>query len=1411
MEGQVQPRAARPQNALSDNELDDLLNYCDQFQAPTSILPPIPAEGDFQEVYMMPAEHTYGFVDQSAQFANNGMGAQGMFVASNIAQPTLRTPASNIVGVATSNAAPGRFFTDQIPFTTHIPRALGTGATTMYAAATSRGGNPGSKPGTPSSVVPSFTSSGSQVGSPYMVTTPGQSITPGSAVSSPGSNYSNSPSPQLSYSISSTTPTSVNREDADTPKGSTPSKNSKASEADKAAAAAQRAAGGGGAKDAAGRGRGKGGQASSHSDIERRRRDLINERISKLKDLVPDLAGTANKATVLGRAIDHMADLREENDRLKEEVRRLKGMHIGDESPSPSPSGSSTSEVSSSGMSSAGSMDFSNMESENDAKSQSDKYVTSKKRKQPSDVGQFSPTLHDPVLAERVNYEPIATIGRVQSHGLLFVLKETDLTIVQVSMNVEDLLGLPVDNVVGRRFADFLDQISFQALQAAVTSDADLRLMNPVPMTTVRDGNRQSWDGVLHRASSSVVVELEPVVLGHNFQLSDTNIRAAIVNLENSSSVENLCQILAQEVSDLTQYSRVMVYKFGEEGHGKVLGEVLREPDLEPYLGLNFPATDIPTVARNLFLLNRVRVIANSHSDTVEVVPSVNPMTERPLDMSRSVLRAVSTCHTQYLHNMGVSASVSNAIVKDNKLWGLFICYSSTSRTLSYQQREGCILLGRVLSVLLARREQSEISMLIIRGKELQSQLFTNLIAEKGGVIEALYKSKPNVTDIIQCGGGAIWTKGKNIITMGKTPSAVDIKDIVEWLHVNMTEEVWYTDQLREHYEGAENLRDVAAGLLVVALPKMYVMWFRAEVVQNVSWGGSLKEMIIHGENGELNPRASFQKFVQQVKGRAVPFNNADFTCARALRMTLADVLMGKAGESHVREELVTLLNEKLERTTSELQSLAQELGQLIDTMPLPVFGIDTQGLVTEWNPMASKLTGISRPEALGTVFVDKMIAPEFKPIVRDILSRVSGQQLISTDIACPIIRKTDNARLEVGIHIAARRDVGGTVIGALGIVQSVNDGADAADTDMITSIGGSRTDEKAQAVNALAGEMKNALSIVAGELLLSEISGQSDVRLFDLHATLRAALAFVGPKVESKKVRVKVHASSAVPQMVCGDESRMLQLILNLLMNAIEATDKSEVVAKADILDETADHMNFKFEVSDTNAVLPEQDIGLWLQLLTNNTIDDSQSNISSQVGLEAGYGVGNRLWFTINLPKNPSSGASDGKSPASFPNASKKDTEILLVRDPTTTVAKLALEKAELHTTFADSPQYAYDLFVHRAEQYLANPSVRPYDKIIVESAVQDRVEQAAALIRTGPVSELWTKIREYEVASALPRSQIIVLAQSGKISVETCAPNANSGTNLVLEIIKKWLPCVNAVYVAAATADQCRSLTA
>lgn len=105
------------------------------------------------------------------------------------------------------------------------------------------------------------------------------------------------------------------------------------------------------------------------------------------------------------------------------------------------------------------------------------------------------------------------------------------------------------------------------------------------------------------------LIEIEP----RDARLMDVTLREALPllrSIERDAGIEEASVRAAKGLRSMIGFDRVMVYRFDEEWNGDVIAEA-RQPELEAYLGLHYPASDIPAQARALYLRNRVRQIAD--------------------------------------------------------------------------------------------------------------------------------------------------------------------------------------------------------------------------------------------------------------------------------------------------------------------------------------------------------------------------------------------------------------------------------------------------------------------------------------------------------------------------------------------------------------------------------------------------------------------------------------------------------------------------------------------------------------------------------------------------------------------------------------------------------------------------------
>jgi two-component system, chemotaxis family, sensor kinase Cph1 len=168
---------------------------------------------------------------------------------------------------------------------------------------------------------------------------------------------------------------------------------------------------------------------------------------------------------------------------------------------------------------------------------------------------------------------PIHVIGQIQPYGVLLVLEEPELKILQFSSNTSSVFGILPEELLQKKLEDLLDPFQIERIKAGLLEES-LDFINPVKIWLRRKGDDYVvFDGVFHRNSDNLLIlELEPAISQENIPfLSIYHLaRASINRLEETGNTRDLCQIIVQEVRKVTGFDRVMLYKFDNDGHGSV-------------------------------------------------------------------------------------------------------------------------------------------------------------------------------------------------------------------------------------------------------------------------------------------------------------------------------------------------------------------------------------------------------------------------------------------------------------------------------------------------------------------------------------------------------------------------------------------------------------------------------------------------------------------------------------------------------------------------------------------------------------------------------------------------------------------------------------------------------------------------
>lgn len=495
--------------------------------------------------------------------------------------------------------------------------------------------------------------------------------------------------------------------------------------------------------------------------------------------------------------------------------------------------------------------------------------------------------------------EPIHVPGAIQPHGVLLSIDPGTTATVMVSANVDQMLGIALEDAVGRPLADLLGAGATEAVlrhAELATAREPLTLLLPADRPGTLAG--ATVDVGVHRSGERLVVEVEPVERGRALPMSYRSARSAMGRLAAATTVDDLTAQLAREVSEITGFDRVMVYRFDQHWNGEVVAEERRE-DLNPFLGLHYPATDIPAQARRLYTVNWTRLIADIGYTPVPLHPVLDPGTGAPLDLSHSTLRSVSPIHVEYLTNMGVTASMSVSLIVDDELWGLVAChhYSGPHRP-SQDARAAAEFLGQVSSQMVAERERSDQREAALAAQSTLAQMTARLSASSTAPLDGLV-CDPDLLSLMEAGGVAL-CHDEQLHTAGDVPPDDVVRRIAQLL-LRPTGDVVASDHLAVLDPVLAAHSSVAAGALCIAAgPDSWLLWLRPELEQVVDWGGDPTNKLIAAQEGpevRLSPRKSFEKWQQVVRGHSAPWEPWQADAATALQTHVNGLMLQRSRE----------------------------------------------------------------------------------------------------------------------------------------------------------------------------------------------------------------------------------------------------------------------------------------------------------------------------------------------------------------------------------------------------------------------------------------------------------------------------------------------------------------------------------
>jgi diguanylate cyclase (GGDEF)-like protein len=520
-------------------------------------------------------------------------------------------------------------------------------------------------------------------------------------------------------------------------------------------------------------------------------------------------------------------------------------------------------------------------------------------------------------LEQSCAQEPIHLLGTVQSYGFLMVVDIASRSIVQVSAGIvrhwpglQDagaLLGRPLtDWVAAGKGPDPPDiALDIESLPASHLIALPWRPRFEQTGAMQAQPASLQWECLGHRREEVAVIEWLP----ENVTVDEvrrqnqifTDFGEVIARLRRAEGLDAFFRECVKVVQEISGFDRVMIYRFLPDGCGEVVAEHTSNGYQKKYLGLRFPASDLPSQARTLYLTNKLRVLADVEASTDTLVPPRLPNGEL-LDQSHCMLRGLSPVHLSYLRNMGVRATLTLSIVCEGKLWGLIACHHHRPRMPPHQIREGMRQLSELLAEIASMRIEALSNLEAVSHRLALDRLvneFHQALIQDGDLATVLDLWLPrllpafNASNLgvrigtLHCVGGPGKRKGSVHQILDEVGARLDLR--------NRSPNVGMWDDLRTSRKRALMSLPEAAGLLLAQRYDediIFCFMTRPEVVRQVRWGGEPVKHVVPLPNGRvrLEPRRSFAAWQQLVRGHSDPWQKTDAEALQNLLRILSEV-----------------------------------------------------------------------------------------------------------------------------------------------------------------------------------------------------------------------------------------------------------------------------------------------------------------------------------------------------------------------------------------------------------------------------------------------------------------------------------------------------------------------------------------
>ncbi len=526
---------------------------------------------------------------------------------------------------------------------------------------------------------------------------------------------------------------------------------------------------------------------------------------------------------------------------------------------------------------------------------------------------------------ETCHADPIHLIGTVQPTGwLLGVDGASPMTITHVSENIAEFTGLSAPDVLGMPLQGLLSETAVHTIRNAAGHATITFQREYIETTSLREG-QGTFAISAHRTGDTIILELTPAEDESALSAILGEAQRLLATASQCTEVDELLNTMVELLRSFSGYDRVKAYRFLPDGAGEVAAES-RSAHVDSFLGLRFPAFDIPQAARALYAATPIRVISDIAAAQVPILAAASA--DEEIDLSLAVLRGTVAGHIMYLENMGVRATMSLPIVVDGEMWGLFSFHHYEAHHPTSIESMAFELVGRSASLMVQHLLQRNRAQRIARCAELEPKMF---ITDDSPLGLAAYweTARSDLATVLQCDGVALVAQ-ERVDVYGDCPPGPSVRAIVD-------EHIGATAPGSRAIRAEHCIHDYLPGLALGSTSGMLIMpsplplidaivFFRNTSTHGVRWAGNAQSSFEDTAQGlRLTPRGSFAEYVEDHGNRCDQWTAADLDSAEILQNAF-ERLHGKTEAQTKHRERLGLMVRELNHRVRNILALVRSL-----------------------------------------------------------------------------------------------------------------------------------------------------------------------------------------------------------------------------------------------------------------------------------------------------------------------------------------------------------------------------------------------------------------------------------------------------------------------------------------------------